>query len=208
MKIRWIALLGALSLVLAACGGTIGAASVQESGAVSDGIGVHGAWTVDIINPDGTLAEHTAFHNELTTNGAAVLASLLDGSKRMTFWEISLGYPGGTSPCGSSQCTLFLGDGSQPETSDASYDLQVSTVVLNGSTVLRLSGTKTAATDSAINLVTTTIALCNGDDLSADCPHDPAPPFTERWLDTPIQVAANQTIQVQVEISFGSLPTT
>jgi hypothetical protein len=36
----------------------------------SDGIKVHGHWTIEVRNPDGTLAKHSEFENSLATPSA------------------------------------------------------------------------------------------------------------------------------------------
>jgi hypothetical protein len=65
-----------------------------------EGIGVHGYWTIDVRNPDGTLAKHIEFENGLCPSNVAntnysgdyVLAGLLLGGSTGG-WAIELGNP-------------------------------------------------------------------------------------------------------------------
>ncbi|MBT99186.1 MAG: hypothetical protein CL902_11240 [Dehalococcoidia bacterium] len=50
---------------------------VSESGSESEGIKVHGDWTVEVTNPDGSLAKKIEFSNFITEDGREVLARLL-----------------------------------------------------------------------------------------------------------------------------------
>ncbi len=46
----------------------------------SEGIKVSGYWTIEVKNPDGTVASHTEFENALQPNGMLGLAALLAGN--------------------------------------------------------------------------------------------------------------------------------
>ena len=70
-------LLLASLITLLAFGTACGQAPEPEPVA-SDGIQVHGHWTVIVTNPDGTVDAVHEFDNELTSNG--LLTSLLTGS--------------------------------------------------------------------------------------------------------------------------------
>ena len=50
---------------------------VSESGSASEGIKVHGDWTVEVTNPDGSLATRKQFSNYITEEGFGVLAALM-----------------------------------------------------------------------------------------------------------------------------------
>jgi len=65
-----------------------------------ESIGIHGHWTIDVKNPDGTQARHVEFENGLCIGGAGnidggdiVLANLLVGAYATGGWEIRLGTP-------------------------------------------------------------------------------------------------------------------
>lgn len=46
----------------------------------SDGIKVNGYWTIEVKNPDGTVASHTEFENSIQNKGMLALAGLLAGT--------------------------------------------------------------------------------------------------------------------------------
>src|SRR5690349_20637709 len=56
-----------------------------------DGIKVHGHWTIDVKNPDGSLASHHEFENALTPKGADTLAAVLSRKITMVGWGVELG---------------------------------------------------------------------------------------------------------------------
>ena len=64
----------------------------------SEGIKVHGHWTIEIKNPDGKLVTHREFENSLVNspiwgNGAGLLAGILDRSATIGPWQITLADP-------------------------------------------------------------------------------------------------------------------
>lgn len=72
MRFRSIALLALLALATASCGGGAPMASGP-----SEGIQIHGDWTIDVFNEDGSLADHVEFSNGLAPSGTRVLACSL-----------------------------------------------------------------------------------------------------------------------------------
>jgi len=54
-----------------------------SSEGTSDGIQVHGHWTVTVTNPDGTLDAVHEFDNELNSAGKNVLRALLGGDSKI-----------------------------------------------------------------------------------------------------------------------------
>src|SRR5688572_18634480 len=78
-----------LSLVLGVAAS--GAAADPGHGAPADGIKVHGDWTIEIRNPDGSLASRHEFKNALIpTMGSPLLAGLLGNFYEDTTWGIRL----------------------------------------------------------------------------------------------------------------------
>jgi hypothetical protein len=77
----------------------------QYKGAQKEGIKVHGHWTIDVRNPDGTLATHNEFENALTPGGANILATEMGG-----FWAVDASWQvlllsNSTSPWGGTPLT-------------------------------------------------------------------------------------------------------
>jgi hypothetical protein len=64
----------------------------QETSSVT----VHGQWTIEVRNPDGTLVERRDFQNALVADGAGNLARVLARSERAGRWAVALS---GVGPC-------------------------------------------------------------------------------------------------------------
>ncbi len=71
----------------------------------SEGIKVHGHWTIEVRNPDGSVAVHRDFENSLITTGGTTgsqaLVALLSGNGAAAGWVILLGSTvgGDVTPC-------------------------------------------------------------------------------------------------------------
>jgi len=66
------------------------AATGSAPGAPQEGIKVHGHWTIEVKNPDGSLAERRDFENALGGNGNYVLTHLLARQSSVGGWGIVL----------------------------------------------------------------------------------------------------------------------
>ncbi len=74
---------------------------------MGEGIQIHGWWTIEIRNRDGSVAKHVEFENALVSDGPAILAGLLSGNMVAGSWELavagetvgSTGVTQSTSPC-------------------------------------------------------------------------------------------------------------
>ena len=70
---------------------------VSPSGSTSEGIEVHGDWTLTVTNPDGTVDSIHEFSNELSTfwrSGSSLLTALLANQTSIDSWYIQLGSAG------------------------------------------------------------------------------------------------------------------
>jgi hypothetical protein len=86
VRLRSIGLFAVLVLVIASCG-----SGSPEAGDSSEGIQVHGDWTIDIYNKDGSLDQHVEFSNALKDQGAHDLISALAGLRTFSGdWQILL----------------------------------------------------------------------------------------------------------------------
>ena len=204
-----------LTVVLLAAGC---AAADTTAGGTSDGIGVHGAWSIDVYDRDGTLAASNRFTNDLEGGASTALARLLAGEASARGWRIDLlpvldDGEWTESPCAretpidSHLCTVSYGD------VDA---LAVSPVDNDDADhyVLVLRGSFEADQDGQINQVQTWFSSCPGDVSPIECES------SGTWMagifsstgDTSLSatplatVNAGQTVQVEVEFSFGTLP--
>lgn len=189
--------------------------------AQSEGVKVHGRWTIDIREPNGTLVTHREFDNALMDNSRYILASILRGDYTHGEWQIVLegagSIPGELSPA-TSACSI---DGVPyfcllvEPTHAEQYSEQPSWISRNLSTLpptqagLILKGSITAARDGLIGKVRTVQTLCNGDMRATECKgNNPnawivgADTFTSVVLAQPQSVVAGQIIQVTVVLSF------
>jgi hypothetical protein len=178
-------------------------ASAPDSPA--EGISVHGHWTIEVKNPDGTLAERREFDNALATDGSATLSMILARQKSITGWSIGLG--GTLSP--------FLNDsGAQQQgsivdstwsTPDRSYFRTLTVnVPTSGENMNRLvlSGTATAHQDGTITDVRTKLWIQPiggpaGSYLGL------GPDFTHYRLTSAVNLTAGQTVTVTVVMRFS-----
>ena len=76
------------SLVTLLAFGTACGQALEPEPAASDGIQVHGHWTVTVTNPDGTVDAVHEFENALSP--AHGLTSVLLGQNNVDFWSIGL----------------------------------------------------------------------------------------------------------------------
>jgi hypothetical protein len=73
-----------------------------------EGITVHGHWTIEVKNPDGTVVKHVEFENALTAEGRFLITrDLLSRSSTLGTWGIGLS-SSGTSPCTAQMVYLDL----------------------------------------------------------------------------------------------------
>jgi hypothetical protein len=188
---------------------------VQENthrGGQHEGIKVHGHWTIEVLNPDGTLVTHREFENSLADAPFSLLPPILSRTLTVGFWAVLLDGTGG-GPCASAGCQVSEGGAPNFSGYVPYNNLQVSTagVPPNGNVLraqLVLSGTATALASSAVNQVQTILTYC---------PNTIAPgaiaanvsscqlgfAFTSAALAAPVQVSSGQSIAVTVNISFS-----
>lgn len=184
--------LAMLMLVMVACGG-----GVPEAARPGDTIAVHGDWTVDIYNADGSLDDHIEFENALVPENA--LASLLASDVALAEWVVRLANEepqGAVSPCDlgtGASCWIF--QNTPPVTGDNYF-----------------GGLGVTADAGALEISGSVVSLNDGGILSVETlmqhPDGALTPFTRREFRgaagevEPIQVETGQTVQVEVVISF------
>lgn len=171
----------------------------DESDTTSEGIQVHGHWTIEVRDPDGSVDERIEFDNALEADGARVLAELLGGERTVwnenyfgddnTPWLIA--FPE-SCEYGQFESATSAGDFIAGSTDHA---------VSNGSLTIQASGTlmnsvAQARGDTHITAVRTVIASLNE---VAQLSHRG---FTCKEI-APIPVESDQSVYVTVEISFS-----
>jgi len=217
-------------------GALIGIAGSREEGGQKTASGMnqnmkmHGHWTIDIKNPDGTLAQHHEFENSIQYDGQNYLVGLMSGYGAAGPWEIyfsSVGAVAGTSPCNSAQypyCAIVYSTASQPGSFicnglyTCSTGLTITPTFGVGPT-LTLAGSIAATQAGSIGFVGTGMNACGGTAGSNGYPTaistiTPAACYTSTTasfsgtatsttLASPISVAQGQIIQVKVVLSFS-----
>jgi len=164
----------------------------QTIAAQHDAIKVHGGWTIEIHNADGTVARRYEFQNALTVHGQRRLAGLLINAAAVRgAWAVDMfnsqslvGACGGARGCvlGEIDTTSMLGAYHAP--------LTVSSA---GNGELRLQGSVTATQDATIDNVRT---------LQVD-PGGGWGDFSVKVLPSSIAVVAGQVVSISVVISFS-----
>jgi hypothetical protein len=190
-----------------------------------EGIQVHGHWTIEVRNPDGTVVTHREFENALVaSSGGPFLANFLNsnGSNVTPFlWAVSLDGPPSctlranappscvylTPPCGDHNCVItvpgvpsisFASDSQNLTTAaPASGSPNAGSFVMNGSVVATAS-TSIAEVDTLLLTAAPPSFTLNSSQFTSATAGPNNPGFT-----TPVAVAAGQTIAVTVIISFS-----
>lgn len=195
MKNKLVGVVAVMALVLAS-----GVSGASEAAGPSEGIAVHGAWTIDVYNEDGTLDQHVEFSNALVDSGGAALTSMLARQSSPGLWAVVLANGAQDAPCpsfcrvGEAGWSGFL----------ESNDLTVQ-VVTGPPDVLRLAGSVTATQDGDVTSVWTSTRPCDSATAPDNCAGGAASvTFTNKNPVGLVGITIGQIIQVQVDISFTS----
>jgi hypothetical protein len=200
------------------------AKEAKPAGGMPEGIKVHGHWTIEVRDPDGTVATHREFENSLTGGGAIALAQILSGTGIGGTFLVQAGNSvAASSPCTPQGCLLFQ-----------TYDVNASLNGFQGFNTLKvttptganpysgdlvLSGGFTAPQAGSINQVATLLnvclptapaGVCNFSNLATEPLSGPlylgatyqftfAPPLSF----SAVSFATNQFVQVTVAIGFS-----
>jgi hypothetical protein len=171
----------------------------------AQGIKVHGRWTIDVRNEDGTLAAHYEFDNALQTGGAQVLAGLLGSAyKQINYWQVILVGPNFGGPCdfqgrpGPCNLTQHVGSGAAG-LGELTLNLPLNVVGAPSGTI-ELNGLMRAVHGDSISSVRSALYVC----VDASCPGGYRVfNFSLHDLATAIPIAANQVFEVKVVFSFS-----
>lgn len=181
----------------------------SSKGGPHEGIKVHGHWTIEIRNPNGSLVTHREFENSIaggSGGGSAALSAFLGRQYLVGAWAVSLGGPGicgiSGAPAGGN-CNIFEPSGFSIGFANSSN----LTIAVNASTVA-LSGSVTTSTAGQITSVATAVLGCS----PAIAAYGPNCSVISGWtgfsvtgtaLATAVQVSPGQIIQVKVVLSFS-----
>ena len=202
---RTMSAAAALSLVAAlVLGGPPTARAASDGppqGGPNEGIKVHGDWTIDIKNADGSIASHHEFKNALGAHGALRLALFLGRLQAPGLWTVFVYSPAGTANCNGNEAPCVL---AEEAAYHGSRGLLTVSVPESGPNQGRLvvSGAFTSPDARQIDRVESVLTTCPIG--SAGCAIFPTlHPFSQRNLQSPIPVLAGQIVQVSVVFSFS-----
>ncbi len=134
-----VGLVAALTLAatIAACGTDAGeTAAAGPADGVGEAVSVHGNWKIDVVDPDGSVAESIAFHNEFV--GQEFLTDLLLGDVTVGGWAIAIA--GDPALCPSAD--LFCSEGAEFEAGDDGESIVVTAEIrpTNGGDIDQVEG--------------------------------------------------------------------
>ena len=172
------------------------AVPVAQEKAADEGIKVHGHWTIDVKNPDGTIASHHEFENALQFAGQFALSGLLSGQISAGGWAIYSQDPGGF------ETRLIQDQGTvahlPPSITSLSNNLTVTAPTSpSGNTQALVVLQGSAMTPSMLQIATVGTYMTDG--IRGGFYYT----FTAHTLPQPITVAANQIVQITVVFSFS-----
>lgn len=178
--------------------------------ATSEGIKVHGHWTIEVRDPDGSLVSRREFENALASPGSFGLGEILTRRKSVGSWFIWVhNTVDANRPCldsSSNPAACTISESTHTGTSPQLFKnltLAFPAFITSGPHELVLSGNATAQRDASINLIQTGMGQCDGTISPSACVTLGATHFTVASLATPQPVQTGQTILVTVVISFS-----
>ncbi|MBI4333607.1 MAG: hypothetical protein HY673_20275 [Chloroflexi bacterium] len=175
------------------------AAGVEPGGVPQEGVKVHGRWTIEVMDPNGTVVERTEFNNALTDSGKYTLAWFLGRANGVGQWFVRVETYNIAPPV--TMTSYYLREAA----SSQSGTYQFKTLTVDGSgPQLTLRGTATAQTNLTVNAVQTFVwapAPTVSPSSSSEGGMDRE--FTWTVLPAPVAVSAGQQVAVTVVISFS-----
>ncbi|HYL84029.1 MAG TPA: hypothetical protein VE263_07340 [Candidatus Angelobacter sp.] len=125
------------------------------SGGPHEGIKVHGHWTIEVRNSDGSVSSHQEFENSLASGGTSVLGAILSRQNAVGLWRVVLQ----SSLCVSS--TVCNVDEVGFEVAVGGDPIEFPNLTVSGSANgFALNGSMLAPQAGIINGVATQVILC------------------------------------------------
>jgi hypothetical protein len=178
--------------------------------APDDGIKVHGHWTIEVRNPDGTLVERREFNNALyAEDGREFLVKLLSRQTSVGGWFIRLhGQPVSEHAFmdGSSRRTHgVIAESTNPSTGPNIFKTLTVSIPTSGDYAGRLvlSGTATAQVNGNIGFVQTEIIGLGATEVPSASYSGTSYTFTGTTLSSFVTLTAGQQVVVTVAINFS-----
>ena len=183
-----------------------------DPSASSEGFKVHGHWTIEVRNSDGSLASRQEFDNALQTSGKNVLIQTLGRLRTIGRWQVFLESAGGVDPCldadGTPVTSCRIAESTDPSTNN--FVFKTLTVTVDPPPPipdkLLLSGSANPHRDGSIRRVRVIVETCPTIRSSQDCASNLSNQvwvLTSTTLPSPIEVLAGQQVLATVVISFS-----
>ena len=183
------------------------------------GIRVHGHWTIEVRDADGSVAGLREFDNDLAEDGNIAIREILQRNRTPGIWTVKLS--AGEAPLGlrrhprgsnfdlfGTPCVITEPDSQREAGSAVFFNLNVVPPERRYRPLafFVLSGSATASKAGNIGSVTTSMGWCGNNVSPDECVHDPfassnSIDFTATDIE-PIDIVPDQEILVTVEISF------
>ncbi|MDP3062926.1 MAG: hypothetical protein Q8O40_06925 [Chloroflexota bacterium] len=185
---------------------------VAPPGGPSEGIKVHGEWTIEVREPDGALVSRTEFENALTYSGKTTLAWFLSRQWAVGQWFVRIEgsplfpcLPASSSP--SSSC--YLAETTSGRTGSNVFKTLTLDTPTEGSDQYKMvmSGNFTDQVSTSISAVQTFVYACPPTVTPAsNCESVPGAfdrEFTWTVLSSPVAVSVGQQVLLTVKLSFS-----
>ncbi len=176
----------------------------KSAGGRTEGIKVHGHWTITVRNADGSVASRNEFENSLSSGtGNAALVQILGRTMTPGLWNINVIT---VDSAGLEQIQALYESASTAPVGASTFK---GLLVLADATGLHLSGTVKAAIGPATGViggVNTMVFACPATATPATPCSDTGLSYrqiTLRFLNPEIPIQRNQSIDVAVTISFS-----
>ena len=189
---------------------------VTDGDGTSEGIQVHGDWTIEVSDPDGNLVERREFKNALTNEGAYFVVDLLQGLQEVVqnTWEIELTYDRmykrwayDASGQNTGYNVITTTDTGGVGVIEVGWGYLIAKgFSLSGSLVVEKNFYVTDDdyfTQDTITSVGTSVQSKDFNLSANDFVGGSKNSFTEHTLDVPLKVTSGNTINVTVKISFN-----
>jgi hypothetical protein len=172
----------------------------------AEGIIVHGYWTMEVRNPDGSLVERREFENALQTGfGDQTLAKVLARTVTLGGWSIALGATSTSGTLPFTAGTGFIVESSYPRSESNRFKTLTVSVPASGDNrnKLVLNGTATAQRDGSIGMVGTLVDVLTSSESRSGPYLMMDTGFTSTSLSSPVNLSTGQTVTVIVVIGFS-----
>lgn len=190
-------------------------AVVQETaskpGSPVEGITVHGHWTIEVRNPDGSLVERREFENALLAHGETIISRVLAHQLTVGPWGVNVSATSAAnSPCtdengNPSFCLSTERDIPPGMTGNWFFntlEVSVPTTGPNANKIV-LSGSVVASRDGILDKVSTSFGTCTSDTAPDSCTGEATGAITNTTIPSAITVLNGQTVLITVVIGFS-----